>query len=282
MSDAYRSRLGEKINTLANLVRPWIAQVPGLHRSFRRLRARLPEAQGSPTAALMAAFGRAYPKAYFIQVGANDGAIYDPLRRQIVARHWHGIMIEPVPHIFAKLAKNYRDEPRVSLENIAIGAVDGQATFHSLAPVEDPIAAGLPRWYSGLGSFRLDVILSHRKHIPDIEQRVVTQTLPCLTFDSLCQKHQVQQLDLLQIDTEGYDYEVLKLVDFPRLHPRLIIYEHVHLSTDDRSAAESLVRGQGYELAHHRLDTLALRTAGLDRDHPGLLKAWRSHFPTAA
>ncbi len=47
----------------------------------------------------MATFGRAYPDAQFIQVGANDGALHDPLRRELIRRNWRGIMIEPVPYV---------------------------------------------------------------------------------------------------------------------------------------------------------------------------------------
>lgn len=275
----HRNPTGERIDRLAARIRPWIPEIPALRRLLRRLRARLPAARVTPTSRLMEAFGAAFPRASFIQVGANDGATSDPLRRQIAARAWHGIMIEPVPHIFRKLQRNYEGVGRVILENIAIGAQDGQAEFHSLVAVDNPVAQGLPHWYAGLGSFRRDVILSHKTQIPDIEQRIVSQALPCLTFDSLCARHGIEHVDLIQIDTEGYDYEVVKLIDLRRLQPALVVYEHVHLSPEDRQACEQLLRGHGYEVASFHLDTLALRAPALAAQKPELVRLWRELFP---
>lgn len=281
MHTAQRHAIGERIDRFATRVRPWIPQIPALRRLLRRIRARLPAARTTPTSRLMDTFGAAFPRAFFIQIGANDGSTSDPLRRQIAARAWRGIMVEPVPHIFRKLAANYAGVEQIALENVAIGASDGEAQFHSLVPVDNPVAQGLPHWYAGLGSFRLDVILSHKPLIPDIEQRVVTQTLPCLTFLSLCHRHGVEHVDLIQIDTEGYDYEVVKLIDLERFRPALIVYEHVHLSAADRAACEQLLRDHGYEVGEFHLDTLALRVPQLTATHPRLVRAWRELFPSA-
>lgn len=44
----------------------------------------------------------------FIQVGANDGIHGDPLRAYIERHHWHGILVEPQPDVFARILENYR------------------------------------------------------------------------------------------------------------------------------------------------------------------------------
>ena len=41
-------------------------------------------------------------------------------------------------------------------------------------------------------------------------------------------------IDLLQIDTEGFDYEVLKMFDFNTYRPVIIQYEHFHLSMEEQ------------------------------------------------
>lgn len=281
MQNVQRNRTGERLDRLASRMGPWISRLPTLRHILRRIRARLPAARTTPTTRLMEAFGVAFPRAFFIQIGANDGSTSDPLRRQVVARAWRGIMVEPVPHIFEKLRARYSGSPHVLLENVAIGASDGTAEFHSLVPVVNPVALGLPHWYAGLGSFRREVILSHKAQIPDIEQRIVTQTLPCLTFATLCARHGVDAVDLIQIDTEGYDYEVVKLIDLNRFRPALLIYEHVHLSAEDRAACENLLRRHGYEVGQFHLDTLALRAGDLEASKPALVHAWRSCFPAA-
>ena len=60
--------------------------------------------------------------------------------------------------------------------------------------------------------------------------------VPCLTFDSLVSKHGVTAVDLVQMDTEGYDFEIVKLIDLDRLRPRLIMYEAPPFRRPDRAA----------------------------------------------
>ena len=43
----------------------------------------------------------------FIQVGANDGSLNDPIRQFILKNYLKGVMIEPQPKIFEKLKINY-------------------------------------------------------------------------------------------------------------------------------------------------------------------------------
>ena len=70
--------------------------------------------------------------------------------------------------------------------------------------------------------------------IPDVERRVVSIDVPGVTFESLCRTHSVDKVDLILIDTEGYDWQILKTIDLAAVRPRLLVYEHYHLSDEDR------------------------------------------------
>jgi hypothetical protein len=100
----------------------------------------------------------------------------------------------------------------------------------------------------------------HKKDIPDIEDRIVERTVHALTFASLATKHGLDDLDLLLTDTEGYDWEILKTVDLDRFTPRLAIYEHYHLSREDRAACLDHFRSAGYSILEEGFDTFCLRT----------------------
>jgi FkbM family methyltransferase len=211
--------------------------------------------------AAMHRFGAAFPDASFVQVGANDGVSRDPLRMQISRRRWSGVMVEPVPSVFARLEQRYGDHPRIRLENSAITSSAGVLPFFALrepAPGEDvwPL-------YHTLGSFQRDVILSHKEFIPDIEDRLVETDVPCMTFEHLCEKHGLDRLDVLLIDTEGHDWTVLQTVDLARRQPGLIVYEHCHLPAEDAQAARAHLSEHGYVTFEHGLDTAAL-DAGID------------------
>ena len=74
-------------------------------------------------------------------------------------------------------------------------------------------------------------------------------------------------MDLLQIDTEGYDYEILRTIDFSRLRPRFINYER-ELLQDDGPACRSMLSAAGYVLfdwGEDDKDTLAVALTSIDR-----------------
>ena len=221
---------------------------------------------------LVSAFAAARPDAFFIQIGANDGEQHDLLRSAILGTRWRGIMVEPVPYVFARLERNYRDHlDRITLENVAIAAEDGTLPFFHLAQVDDHESAGLPQWYDGIGSFARDHVLKHEPYIPDIADRLVRTEVPTLTFDSLCRKHGVDRVDLVQVDTEGYDHEMIKLIDFDRFRPQLFGYEHYHLTPADRAASEAHMRSHGYDIVDDGMDNWCVDRLGTD---PGLRAAW--------
>lgn len=67
---------------------------------------------------------------FFVQVGANDGVWDDPLHDLVLEFHLSGLLIEPLPDIFDKLKHNYRDQPQLLFENVAILSRDGDVPIH--------------------------------------------------------------------------------------------------------------------------------------------------------
>jgi FkbM family methyltransferase len=209
---------------------------------------------------LMRAFGDAYPAASFIEIGANDGTHNDHLREMILRHQWHGILVEPVPYVFERLRQNYGHIDRLILENVAIADHDGNLPFYYPAPLEDADRGRMPPWYDEIGSFSEPQVLAHADAIPDIEDRLVSTEVRCLTLESLFAKHAVRDLDLIVIDAEGYDPIILRQIDFERRRPRMVVYEHYHLGDSEREACLGLVRDHGYETLEEGLDTWCLLT----------------------
>lgn len=220
---------------------------------------------------LLLAFARAHPAAYFVQIGANDGSQQDPLRFVRERYSWSGLMVEPVPYVFARLKANWGHVPQLVLDNVAVADRDGVLPFYHPAQAAD--TANLPSWYDGLGSFSKENVLKHADLIPDIAQRIVATDVPCLTLASLCCKHAITRIDVLHIDAEGYDARIVRQLDFAQLRPRLIIYEHFHQADSERTALRGLLEDHGYGWLEEYLDTwcLDLRPP-LDA---ALLNTWR-------
>jgi len=261
-------------------VRPWMPPGSRAHRALapvaRRLRGSADgrdSGEGNdPRSRVISEFARCFPSAFFVQVGSNDGMKLDPLRPHILARRWSGIMIEPLPYVFEQLAAEYRDHPRIVLENVAVGDHDGTAELFHIPQSDDP---SLPNWYDALGTFRRDVLLKHSEFIPDIASRISSREVPCSTFESICARHSVEKIDLVQIDTEGYDLEVIKLIDLERYRPTLLMFEHLHLASADFETCLQRLRDHGYEHISDTMDTVCLRVGELASEHRTLLGLWR-------
>ena len=224
---------------------------------------------------ILRAFAGAYPRAFFCEIGANDGAQHDPLRELILAHRWRGIMVEPVPFVFERLRRNYESLDRVELENAAIADRDGELPFFHLAEAPEAERAALPGWYDGIGSFSREAVLAHADAIPDVAERLVETTVPCMTVETLLERHGSPTLDLLLIDTEGYDGELIGHLDLERVRPRLLIFEHFHLDPDERRATVERLEAAGYVALAEGFDTFCLDA----RTDDGLLRAFRRTRP---
>ena len=204
---------------------------------------------------LLRAFARACPEAFFIEIGSNDGEQHDHLSDLIRSRPWRGIMVEPVPYVFRRLQANYQSNDRVALENVAVSNADGSRAFYHLREAMPSEIARLPRWYDGIGSFSRETVVGHRGFIPDIESRLIATEVPCVTFESLCRRHGVAEFDLLLLDTEGHEAVILDAVDLDAHSPRLVVFEHYHLSEGDRDRCRRRLAAAGYDLLEEGFDT---------------------------
>ncbi len=251
----------------------------------RRLRRHLVRRKLSRMAgpAVLDALATAHPQARFVQVGANDGEMMDPVRSTIVRSQWTGLVIEPVPRLFAQLRANYASaSDRVTPVNVAVAQSAEPAQFFHLSDV--PGKPLLPDWAQGLGTFRKEVIEKHADRIPDFDSYLQSITVPCMTLQAICDEHSVEQLDLLAIDTEGYDFEIIRQIDFARMAPLVIIYEHHHFDTHTHRACIQLLQTNGYLMFEEGLDTWCLRAE--DPRAARLVKHWhgwvaRSSFAKA-
>lgn len=224
---------------------------------------------------VLSAFAESHPTASFVEIGANDGRKHDHLRDYVTALPWRGVMVEPVPYVFDRLVANYGDAERVALVNAAVAERDGLLPFFHLRNPDGEDPGVLPDWYDGVGSFLREVVLSHAGELPDVEARIVERDVETLRFDTLLERHGLERVDLLLIDTEGYDARILRSIDLTRHRPRLIVYEHYHLDPDDRRATRELLESHGYETAEELFDTFCLRPG----DGDVLDRTWQRRRP---
>lgn len=196
---------------------------------------------------------------FFVQVGSNDGIQGDPLHELIISNEsWKGIFIEPVGFLFDRLKQNYKESERFIFEKQAITPNRGTSKFFYVSErAKAEIGFFLPYWHDQLGSFSKEHILKHLGGI--LKPYILTEEIITLPLQDIFDKHRISQIDLLHIDTEGYDFKVLSTIDFSRYKPAVILYEHKHLSQVEKNAAKMLLKDNGYDCTQYGDDTLAIR-----------------------
>jgi hypothetical protein len=85
-----------------------------------------------------------------------------------------------------------------------------------------PPGVDAPIWAKGIASF--DPEHHRRAGIPSTQ--IVRESVKCVSWDELLDQHRVERIDYLQIDAEGYDYEILAMVRHGRIRPQIIKFEH--------------------------------------------------------
>jgi FkbM family methyltransferase len=194
------------------------------------------------------------PGVFFVQIGAMDGVRFDPLFPLVTRHGWRGLLVEPLPDLFAELQRTYRDRDGLAFENAAIADSDGERVMFRIPPgrIEEN---GLPDWAAGLGSLYAD---RNALAWPQLAPHVIQQPVRCLTLPALLAKHRVERIDVLQIDTEGADFAVLMQLDWRRFRPAIIQLEICNLAADEKTRCRALLTGHGYRIAEGNNDMLAV------------------------
>lgn len=82
-----------------------------------------------------------------------------------------------------------------------------------------------------------------------------------MTVQQLLERHpDLGKITALQIDTEGHDFIVVKSAVEAGCMPRIINYEHKHLSYDDQVTCRDFLAAKGYAFYTTGTDTLAFRS----------------------
>lgn len=182
----------------------------------------------------------------FLQIGAFDGIMCDPLYKYLIKYPWKGVMLEPQPAPYKKLSRLYEGRSGINVINAAISREKGKVLLYI---IESHTA---PEWAQGVASFSRENIVKHKDVIPGIENMIKSIEVDAISFESLLNTCPLGQLDLLQIDTEGYDVEILKLFPFHFIKPSIIHFESKHIPKQKLEISLSSLIEMGYFIARDK------------------------------
>jgi FkbM family methyltransferase len=186
---------------------------------------------------------------FFLQVGAHDGVMDDPIHEHVRRGRWHGMLVEPQTLPFSRLVENYAGLEGLTFINAAISERSGPRRLYV---IQDETGATLES-LSGTASFRKEELRTPYRKVGPPGSQIGSVEVMCTTFAAVLAD--ASYLDLLQIDVEGYDLELLKLFDFGRIMPPIVRFEHRHLSAGELDDAVLLLARHGYRVVRGEYDT---------------------------
>jgi FkbM family methyltransferase len=158
---------------------------------------------------------------FIVQIGANDGTTYDPIHDFVMRNKGRvkALMLEPVSDFYNQLVATYRDHPGVTPLRLAIHKSEKSMEIHRVDPAR---LSSAPEFVKGIASF--DAHYHAKSKTPP--EWIITERVECVTLHELLDRYGVQKIDLLCMDTEGYDAEILSSIDFEKVQPVILMFEH--------------------------------------------------------
>jgi len=212
-------------------------------------------------------FSKITPNLKVIQVGANDGFNNDPIHRFILRDNWQGVLIEPQKTTYTKYLKRiYRNSNRITTINAAMGYKNGELPLYKISFSNGRWATGLATFNkAGLEKMVADGFIDKRAQkygikVPNSKEDYITsEKVQVLSPTTLREKYNLGDLDLLMVDTEGFDFEIIKMFFSADFKPSLVIFEHFHLSQTELAECNTLLSSHGYFYKIIKGNTVAIQ-----------------------
>jgi FkbM family methyltransferase len=175
-----------------------------------------------------------------IQIGANDGMSHDHLNSIIKKFKLKSLLLEPIKKYFLDLQNNYSNYENVRLENSAL-SIKNEILF--LYKVNPEYSNKYGTISSGISSLYKQHLIKHgikKKHI-------IQEKVDQVSFDELLKKYNINDFDLLLIDTEGYDCQIVNdfLLKIKKIRP-IIIFEWSHVKNSEFKNTLNLITNNNY------------------------------------
>lgn len=150
------------------------------------------------------------------------------------------MLIEPVPELAAR-CRAFRKSAIV--ENYALGdfAQEGQTLQMNFCNLMSFVEGGFKTQEEAQRH------LSDGAKVQNLESYKFEAK--CVSLQSLIDKHNINKIDFLSLDVEGYEAQVLKGIDFHRTRPRFILVE-ARYESDVRAALPTEYK-EAARLSHH-------------------------------
>jgi FkbM family methyltransferase len=158
-------------------------------------------------------------------IGAHNGSGLEEL---ILKQKKKVLLIEPVNYNLQSLKHRFKNADNIIFENVGISNERNQIKFYYVK--ESSVKKLGKEWASGIGSFKKKHLLDHHKKRFQITENDIEEIdVKILVFNDLVKKYNINEIEYLFIDTEGYDYQIIKSIDFNEIKINKVKFEYKHL-----------------------------------------------------
>jgi len=171
--------------------------------------------------AILERFGNSRETLYVVQIGANDGVQFDPLHHFLIKNHQNikALLLEPIEEYYINLVRNYSGFENLLPLQLAIHNSERQMTVYK---VDNKRITYDQSHLIGIASFDRN----HYKRSGISAEHIKEESVSCAPLSEVLSNHKFPQVDILQIDAEGYDCEIVLNIDFRQIKPTIIHFEH--------------------------------------------------------
>ena len=154
----------------------------------------------------------------FVQIGTHNGN--DDFNKLVGKENPdYVVLVEPNSDMVEQILDNYSyiNEDKIKVENVAINTQSGPC---EIVIPKEPI----PLPDGGL----CEIGTTHYSLLPmdNWGNDFNSIKVEGMTFSELCEKHSITEIDYLQIDTEGFDSQIILSIDFDKIKIKKLQYEY--------------------------------------------------------
>jgi len=155
-----------------------------------------------------------------LQIGSHKG--YDDLTEMVKKNKFSEvdilILVEPQQEFNDSLSLCYSGYNFI-IENLVITDNENQKTCKFYSCVEEK--------NKEISSLEKNHLMKHNQF------NYVEKEHTCMTLNNLLKIYDIKSLDILFIDSEGFDDKIIKSIDFDTFDIKKIYYENLHINDDD-------------------------------------------------
>lgn len=148
----------------------------------------------------------------FIEIGANDGKT-GSFTYNLAKIGWSGMNFEPVPRLYNLCCENHKDHINVKNYNLALGDSESEVDIIDAGTLST-IDKDVIELYSNISQFSGAFNSNNSYH-----------KIKLNTLDNILCENNINNIDVLVLDVEGYEENVLKGFSIEKYNPTIFIIE---------------------------------------------------------